>query len=415
MSTNLIKPGDVEIKELFLVKDGVTLSIFPQVSAISIYEDMSAPTMLADITITDYIGLRASFPIIGEERMRITFRTPGRDVKDVATYDFAVVAINNVQIVEGGKGATYTLRCISEEHRWNAVGTIDRSYNQPIHEIVEDIVRNELYSAKPLWMDPTKGQEPLVIPLMNPLAAIDFVRRRAVSQTPTNSLYLFFENRGGFHFRTVETLNEMATRTRDPGKHFTYAPDVKRSEQADAAAYRNIINLESIEETDTITRMQSGALKNTVGGFDLHTKAYSETPFEIQNASVKTNDKGTVLPQSPTFVSKYTAKGDRKMFIPTDSSRPPNFKQDTLGARQAIAKFFNTNIVRALINGDSTLNVGDSIYLDIKKNVADTKGRKNDESASGHYIVLRLRHIISTGGRNQHLIALDCAKMGMKV
>ena len=71
--------GDVNVLELLIRNKNTQAEINPadQVIFIDIYEDFNSPSLYAEITIDDKIGLLQDFPLIGEEEFEITFQTPG--------------------------------------------------------------------------------------------------------------------------------------------------------------------------------------------------------------------------------------------------------------------------------------------------------------------------------------------------
>ena len=128
--------GDEIIKDITLSNKNTKAEINPsdQISAIDIYEDFNSPTLYAEITFDDKIGLINDFPIIGEELFEITFQTPGLSYP--TTYKFNTYAVSDVQQQMNGKGYTYTLKCVSKEQLTQSNINIVHSYNETINDIV---------------------------------------------------------------------------------------------------------------------------------------------------------------------------------------------------------------------------------------------------------------------------------------
>ena len=61
--------GDVIINDITLSNKNTKAQVNPsdQISSIDIYEDFNSPTLFAEITFDDKIGLLNDFPIVGEE------------------------------------------------------------------------------------------------------------------------------------------------------------------------------------------------------------------------------------------------------------------------------------------------------------------------------------------------------------
>ena len=172
--------GDVSIKDITLKNKNTQASINPsdQILFIDIYEDFNSPTLYAEITFDDKIGLINDFPIIGEELFEITFQTPGLSYP--TTYKFNTFAVSDVQQQMNGKGYKYVLKCVSREQLTQSNINIVHSYNETINNIVDNIFTRYLETDKIVNIDPCKGNETLVFPKVTPFVAIDIVRKRAV-------------------------------------------------------------------------------------------------------------------------------------------------------------------------------------------------------------------------------------------
>jgi hypothetical protein len=73
----------------------------------------------------------------------------------------------------------------------------------------------------------------------------------------------------------------------------------------------------------------------------------------------------------------------------------------------------NSEVTRVLIHGDTGLKVGDLVSLLLPSPTGTTDRKKDDQLSSGNYLIIRLRHIITTGTKPKHQIAFDCVKMGL--
>ena len=172
--------GDTIIKDITLSNKNTKAEINPtdQITSIDIYEDFNSPTLYAEISFDDRIGLINDFPIIGEELFEITFQTPGLSYP--TTYKFNTFAVSDVQQQMNGKGYTYTLKCVSKEQLTQGNINISHSYNETINDIVDNIFNTFLKTEKIVNIDPCKGNETIVFPRVTPFVAIDIIRKRAV-------------------------------------------------------------------------------------------------------------------------------------------------------------------------------------------------------------------------------------------
>ena len=406
--------GDVTIKDITLSNKNTKALINPsdQITAIDIYEDFNSPTLYAEITFDDKIGLINDFPIIGEELFEITFQTPGLSYP--TTYKFNTFAVSDVQQQMNSKGYTYILKCVSQEQLTQSNINIVHSYNETINNIVDNIFTRYLKTDKIVNIDPCKGNETIVFPRVTPLTAIDMVRKRAVHPKYVSSSFVFFENQDGFNFKCIEQMMEDG-KNKIGSKKFYYFSNGQKDKNTEALMFRSIIEYENIGRTDITDLIQSGAVKNRVKVFDIFSKKVSDTTFDMGQkfASMVGTDKKNSLNISESTIKEFANEPTFTYFIPKDTNRKENFLENMMGARLAYQKLFNSNFVRAYIPGDSSIKVGDVIELNLPKATGTTESKGTDDLADGNYIVSRLRHNITTVGKTKHYISMDCNKVGL--
>lgn len=406
--------GDVIIKDITLSNKNTKAGVNPsdQISSIDIYEDFNSPTLYAEITFDDRIGLISDFPIIGEELFEITFQTPGLPYP--TTYKFNTFAVSDVQQLMNGKGYTYTLKCVSQEQLTQSNINIVHSYNETINNIVDNIFTRYLKTNKVVNIDPCKGNETIVFPRVTPLTAIDIVRKRAVHPKYISSSFVFFENQDGFNFKCIEQMMEDG-KNKIGSKKFYYFSNGQKDKNTEALMFRSIIEYENIGRTDVTDSIQEGGIKNKVKTFDIFSKSVSDTTFDMSQkfTSMVGSDRKNTLNITESMIKEFASEPTFTYFIPKDTNRKENFLENMMGARLAYQKLFNSNFVRAYIPGDSSIKVGDVIELNLPKATGTTESRGTDDLVDGNYIVSRLRHNITTVGKTKHYISMDCNKVGL--
>lgn len=407
--------GDVNIIELTLRNKNTSAEINPadQVIFIDIYEDFNSPSLYAEITVDDRIGLLNDFPLIGEEEFEITFQTPGLSYP--TTYRFNTFSISDVQQNMNGKGYTYVIKCVSKEHLTQSNINILQSYKETIDSIVTNIFNRYLQTDKVLDIDPCKGTETIIIPKITPFMAVDLVRQRAVHPRYTSSSFVFFENQEGFKFKCIEQMIEDG-KEKLGSKTFFYYSSTKISSETETLSFRSIIEYENIGRTDITDIIQDGGIKNRVKTFDIFTKTQTDKEFDLSKSfsSLVSIDKNNTLNVSDSMIKQFANKPTFNFYIPKDAGRNDNFLEDMLGAKRTFLKIFNSNLVRVYVPGDSSIKVGDVVELNLP-NASGTTEIKSDETlVGGNYIITRLRHNITTVGKAKHYISMDCNKVGLR-
>jgi hypothetical protein len=113
MSEILKQPGSVLIEEADLVtSDGQTFSIKNFMVEAIIYENMDLNGMVADVTIVDANGMITGAPLLGQETVKLKFRTPTFDTS--IQMAFVVYGIKN-RVLNNDREQIYTLKCMSAE------------------------------------------------------------------------------------------------------------------------------------------------------------------------------------------------------------------------------------------------------------------------------------------------------------
>jgi hypothetical protein len=406
--------GDVIIKSITLSNKNTKANINPsdQIYSIDIFEDFNSPTLYAEITFDDKVGMLYDFPIIGEEVFEITFQTPG--LQYPATYKFRTYAVSNLQQQVNSKGYNYTLKCVSEEQLVQGNINIVHSYNETINDIVKNIFSRYLKTNKNLDLDPCKGNETIVFPKVTPLTALDMLRKRAVHPKYLSSSFVFFENQDGFNFKCIEQMMEDG-KQKIGSKKFYHFNNGQKDKNTEALMFRNIIEYENIGRTDVADTIQSGGIKNRVKYFDIFTKKVNDITFDMtkQFPAMVGSNKTNSLNISESTIDDFASEPTFNFYIPKDSNRKENFLENMMGARLAYSKLFNSSFVRLYVPGDSSLKVGDVIELNLPKASGTTESKNTDDLTGGNYIVTRLRHNITTVGKTKHYISFDCNKVGL--
>ncbi|NDG29046.1 hypothetical protein EB118_02970 [bacterium] len=407
--------GDVNILELKIKNVNTQAEVNPvdQVTFIDIYEDFNSPSLYAEISFNDQVGLLNDFPLIGEEEIEITFQTPGLTYP--TTYKFNSFAISDLQQNMNGKGYTYTLKCTSKEQLKQSNIFIVQSYNETIDSVVNNIFSRYLQTDKILDIDPCKGTETIVFPKLTPFMSIDMVRKRAVNPKFVSSLYVFFENQEGFKFKCIEQMIEDG-KQKIGSKKFYYYSSTQISKETEALSFRSILEYENMARTDVTDIVQEGGIKNKVKVFDVFTKKETVTEFDLTKkfSSMVSMDNKNSLNISDTAIQQFANKPTYNFFIPKDTNRKENFLENMMGAKLAFTKIFNSNSVRVYIPGDSSIKAGDVVELNLPQASGTTSPKSDDILVGGNYIVTRLRHNITTSGKAKHYISMDCNKVGLR-
>ena len=408
------QPGDVELIDIVLMSDDQerAYSLMSQCVGFDVYESILSPVMFAELAIADSTGLLQNFPITGGEYVKLSFKTP-QNKGAPSQYLMRVNRIENKQVNESNRRITYTLQCVSAELLTNSNSLVTFSVESTISDIINNILSNDLQTAKPRFIDPTVGIERLLITRMTPLQAIDYVRQRAVSNQYQSSSFCFYENRKGFHFTTIERLIEQGAREvedRTTDKIFFF--DTSRKDSAENVTMRNILAYNQMQFADTMSEIRSGGLSNQVQQFDIITGDVTRVTYtdNIGADQFRQSSSTSASRRSTSFTANHGRSTTVTRIIPARSDRPATDLAERLSKSQAYAQKIAQNIVQIHIYGDSDITVGDVIECRFPSGADDRANAGMSRLDSGNYLVSKVRHIILNTDRPQYTQALELIK-----
>lgn len=412
--SDLIQPGDVELVDIILLSEDQqrTYSLMAQAATVDIYESITSPVIFGEITIADSIGLLQNFPIIGEEYVKIVFRTP-KNTGEPSSYIFRVNAVKNKQINESNKRLTYTLQLVSAELLRNSGRLVTKRSTENISAVVEQIITEELVTEKPVTVDSTKGIEDVLITRMQPFKAIDFLRQRAVSPRYTSSSFVFFENKNGYFFTTIEAMISEGSKSLESGntdKIFFF--DTLRKDSIENVSMRNILAYNHITFADAVSQVAEGGLQNRIQEFDLITGNIRRLTYtdNIGNDQFVESSSTSAGLHTTGFVKKHGQSTTVTKVVPFRSDKPETQLSEKLSILQAYAQKITQNIVQVHVYGDSDITVGQMIQCQFPSGVDADDQSGLSRLDSGNYLVSKARHMITMGDRPQYSMALELIK-----
>jgi len=413
MNVKKYEINDINIKNFFIETDagkGAVISL-DQIVTIDIFEDMSKPTIFATISFIDTLDLITKLPIIGEEKIEIVIETPG--MSEPTNFKFRCFELGEITPLTNGRGIKYTLQCVSEEHLYNS-SIIRYSMDGLISDMVERIIITNLKTKKTIFQEKTAGLENLNIPKLKPLAAIDFLRKRAVGLNHKMSPYVFFENQYGFNFGSIQGIFEKGIREISSlGREFTYKLNPMLSPQTQLQSYRSILDFQIIYSGESYAKLSQGAMRMFTQTFDLATKKFEKIDFNIEDKLQEMMaDKKKVMSNSLTWFNEFAQNPAQAFFSVKDSTRPTLFNIENIAGKNAFAILLNEDVTRVMVPGDTGLAAGHVVRLNIPEIDGLTKRKKLDTTRTGNYLIVRLRHMITFTQKSKHSIVFDCVQLG---
>lgn len=370
-------PGDVFIYTFMLTCSRGTLNLANCFINSSVYESIFTPGVVCDINVLDTDDNIGNLVLVGGETVNFSFSAPGGTV---ATYTFTLNSIEDNKSLGTLKAKAYTLRCVSIESLHSQANYIQKNYNTLISSIVSDIHTTFLKSSQPLKTEATNGVQNIQINNQKPFTAIDMVRRRATSSTNSASNYLYFANKDGFQFVTIDSLLKQG-----PIKYFKHSDAVGSS--IFNLTDNNIIHFEIQKQGDAISRIKMGGLNQQVATYDIRTRLYTSIAKDMSSM-------GNM--NSSTFKSLFGGSAGLFSFIPQLSKTPQTGIDTATPPQTASVGNLMQISLKIKVNGDCIVKAGDTVYLNIPQNAATTGPTINDPLISGSFLVSRIHRAIGT-------------------
>lgn len=396
--------GDVDVTKITVTPSGgKPFNILPQIMELSLYEDVLTPYRVLEISVIDAIGLLRTLPIIGEEEVELEFQVPGRE-KHNAKFKIVEVVVGSAS--DNQTKLAYKLVCMSPEVFTDSVKNVEKGYKKTIDEIVKSILTDELKTTKKLFYEQSKGVQEIVFTRKSPFQAIDFLRKRAISQKYTSSLYFFFENKYGYNFNTLEGM--MDINKKSIGDKIYTRHVILNDENQNPQGFRQILSYNVGRQFNMVSSMSLGALNAVHQTFDILKKEFKQKKYTISDFPEFKNaeESGAVSPFGQKTISEYGKEVANYYYNISNSAMPDTYLNDNLVKKIAFASIQLNGSIDIHAYGDSNMTIGDVFTLKIPKTDGKTKQTVQPEPLqTGNYIITKMNHNIQfSSGRPKYMI-----------
>lgn len=436
----------VDVTRLLIVNhDNEEYDIRAIFTEIEIVSSIFEPGIRGSILVYDALGLINRMPIVGEERLRITYATPENEPKEG---EFIIWKISDEYPDDKGTSSVYRLHFCSPEMLENARNNIAHSYTNTdqAFDIVKEIMstylgsNKELKTRDPAIKDPAKI---LVIPTYKPFEAIDMIRRRAYTEESNNSDYfLFFERWDGWWFTTINRIVDEPLNRREQAdgvpdfegwknNYWVYASDKFQMDSVNAKDIRRINAMRITSRFDSIEKVGEGAYDNEVVQYSIAEKTVTSKTFNhstdgeiIMGGSTDRFDTDTpkgsneknrpntdkFLTQQGVIDTGYAgAQAPKNFFRLKDPEEKDGIVKKSGLAYQSMRVLLKQIRISITVPGDTMMDVGDIIHLVIPR--FDSLGKAEpDKFLYGKYIIANLRESILAP--DKHTMTVDLHRDG---
>ena len=416
--------------------NGLTVSI-------SLFENIFSPTMSGTITLLDANSIVSNLPIIGQEFLSFKIKTAsitegGTSIIDFTKNPFSVYKID--QRIEGTNSELITLHFASPEMLRNLRTRVSKSYTNTIDNIAIDVIQNSRYinSKKDLFVEETVGVRKIISPNSNPFTFIQKLSSEAISKNNGSPFFLFYENKEGFNFRSLDSLYAQPITAEYNTGEFYHQESSGTVVKNVLEEYSRPISHEMVAVNDTVSNVRGGLLASDLITYDIYSKKYERKNFRYFN---NFNDYGR-LGNSPIYNTNFIDEFDNTVdnftnanihLHPTSKNNgsdaqhyvldptaknikslySPNGIENTLLPRQSKFVELNKGVsLNVKVHGSTNISVGQIIQFN-KQTVGNANESGDfDPYYTGRYIISNLRHIFDLAPKKEHSIVMSLVKDG---
>lgn len=413
--------GDVNIRRLEIVSSTkYKVDVTNQLAGIEIYEDMFSPFTTLAVTIRESQDFINALPLRGEEILNLEISTPTFKKEDMFFKGSYYIYKISDRILITDRNSAYTLYCISYEALLDLNIKQSKAYRGNIGDIAKELMGAEgLDTKKKYNIEPTKNSTKYISNFWSPVKNLNFIATNAINVEGQSS-YVFFENRYGFNFTSLDKLYQETIYQKFIKDNYTRDVEGTTSIRNVERDYQRILDFKVRVPFDAMKFTLSGAYASRLYAYDILKKKYIAKDYDalanfknsshLNKASMYTDMK----PVSPVnfIFNEMKHYSSHTGFADTSNV---SIKQE----RNSKLKLLRSCVIEINVFGRTDYTVGQKVYVEVPKpTVLTEKDQPNtdnstgfiDTAYSGNYLVTAINHVIS---RDKHTCVLELCKESM--
>lgn len=405
--------GDVNIEKLELKSvNGFFQDITNQVIGIQIFEDIFSPFITGTLIIKDSLDLMNVFPLTGEEYLSVNISTPTMP-RGAIQGDFYVFKLNNREVV-GDRAVIYELHFITQEAVIDMNKRISKKFEGKPSEIAQIILTDKdvgLQLTKQVNIEESSNKIKYISNFWSPVRNMTYLCDHAFNKKESPS-YLFFENRAGYNFITLDSLYENT----DYIESFTYDKFIRdKTNSGDDAKniveeYKRISRIAVPTAFDYVERLEGGMLGSKQYSFDLTSKNVEITEYDMFKDWENNNHTNVYPLASNKSIFRYNAKMlNRYRHWGNFNDGYDSSNSKFLQKRISIMKMVDAAKIEITVPGRTQYTVGQKVLVELDKMEPIEKKDSDtlDSILSGAYIIGAVNHYID---RERHECVMELFK-----
>lgn len=403
---------------------------------IEIYEDLFSPYTTAKVYVEDAHNFPERFPITGQEKIEIAFKT---DVNALPMVElvFRLYKLDGHKISENGKSQEYVLHLISEGGYMNFSQYCGYAVNGTVSGMVGTVFRKHF--PETVWKDrleiqPTKDNYSLVLSgAYTPFKAVSWLTSRALTTTGKEySPFMFYETLDGHRFKSLSSIIEEGSKN-----PITYLYTIGNIGTAEGTKqelgfssvlpnrYHKIQKLEELSRFDAAENIITGLVAARMQVHDLVRKEDRHMQFyegDVFDSMKKLGDVQRIRKGDAPLENALKTGGGAYFYMPSTpytvhtkgNQIIDNFQTESvfLKRKYHMNAFLTQKLVMQVF-GDSRRRIGDVVRIRVPKPQSDVTAiqDRDDKNLSGEYLVTSIKHTLGTA----YSCKMELSRNGMGV
>jgi hypothetical protein len=404
--------GDVSIDKVRIITaKGFYQDVSAQVINLQIYEDIFSPFITGSLILKDSLDLANLFPFIGEEFLELEVSTPTLEQYNIKG-KYYIYKMSNREMA-GDKSVVYQLHFISSEAIVDLNKKVSRVFANKISELIKPFIQDKTFgleSDKKVYIEDTNNSIKYISNYWTPIQNIMYLVFNSINTNKTPN-YVFFENRDGFYFISLESLYANSVY-----QSFVYDKYTRDDRPLGGSArntekdYRRILDISIPTAFDYMDRIRSGMLSSRQVSYDITKKTYSAKNYNM----FQRFEKQKHLNEFPINSDRATFRSNSKIINYSKNFGNFNGFGDVTNAktnqeRISLMKLAEANKISITVPGRCDYTVGQKINLDLKRiePLSKRDGDTTDKMFSGNYIIAAINHYVD---REKHECNIEIIK-----
>ena len=399
--------GDVNIDRVRIItQKGFYQDVTAQVLTVQIYEDIFSPFITGSVILKESLDLASLFPFIGEEYIEVDISTP--TLKDDAIKGKYYIYKMTDREILGDRSVVYQLHFISVEAVVDLNKKVSRTFADKVSNLIEPFIKDKtigLESEKKINIEPTFNNLKYTSNYWSPIKNLLFLANNAANSNRTPN-YVFFENRDGFYFISLESLYQNGVK-----EEFVYDKYVRDSTPTGDARniqqeYKRILDISIPTAYDYMDRIRSGMLASRQISYDVTKKTYSAKNYNMFdrfsgqkhlnqypiNSDSAIFRAGSLIINFPKSFENHSGFGD------STNSRTNQERISTM-------KMAESNKLSITVPGRTDYTVGQKVKVTLNRMepLSEKDSDITDKLLSGNYIIAAINHYVDKEKHECHI------------